>query len=73
MSKNISEKQILNKYTDIKDLYNYFDTNNDDEIIMYIFKLLRKEIDNYNRKKCAKDILIGFNLIAKIVDQNRYI
>ena len=33
MSKNISEKQILNKYTDIKDLYNYFDTNNDDEII----------------------------------------
>ncbi len=73
MSKNISEKQILNKYTDIKDLYNYFDTNNDDEIIMYIFKLLRKEIDNYNRKKCAKDILIGFNLIAKIVDQNKEI
>ena len=73
MSKIINEKQVLNKYTEIEDLYSYFKTYDNDKIIKSIFDLINKEVDNHRDKRNTKRTLIGFNLISEIIEKNEEI
>ena len=73
MGRKRNKKQILNKETRVKDLYKYFNTKDDNEVIEKTFSLINYEIDNYHNKTDSKRIIIGLNLISAITDQKENI
>ena len=73
MGRKRNKKQILNKETRVKDLYKYFNTKDDNEVIEKTFSLINYEIDNYHNKTDSKRIIIGLNLISEITDQKENI